>query len=231
MNVTSFFALSLLAAPAETPPEAPAEPAAEAVTATPEIAALSPLAVGLVLGEPTALRGDYYLNEQTRVFGLLGMAHRIDAFSFAFDAPMLAMGAEQDVFVLDNMGTRSGAVAVGIQADLWMRSFYTSSQPMLAIEVPISFRLASPTEPLSFYATVAPGYYLAPGPGPSLSISAGLSFRLPGAGGREAPETPIADEAKEATEAPEAQPEAPAAKPEPIPEPKPQRKGRRRLSR
>ncbi|MBM66390.1 MAG: hypothetical protein CMH55_09170 [Myxococcales bacterium] len=239
MNVLSLCALALLAAPDEppaAPEQSPAQEGEAAETAGLDVgpapsAALGPFAVGLVLGEPTALRGDFYLDEQTRAFGLLGTAHRIDAFSFAFDAPMLAVGAERDVFVLDNMGTRSGAVAVGFQADFWMRSFYTSSKPMLALEVPISFRLASPTEPLSFYGTVAPGYYVAPGAGPSLSLSVGLSFRLPKPGPRApaAAEPPVEAEAKAAAEpAPEAKPD-PAPKPAAKPKPKP--KGRRRLSR
>lgn len=239
MNVLSLCALALLAAPDEppaAPEQSPAQEGEAAATAGLDVgpapsAALGPFAVGLVLGEPTALRGDFYLDEQTRAFGLLGIAHRVDAFSFGFDAPMLAVGAERDVFVLDNMGTRSGAVAVGLQADFWMRSFYTSSEPMLALEVPISFRLASPTEPLSFYGTVAPGYYLTPGAGPSLSVSAGVSFRLPGPGGRPAvPAKPLVEEeAKEAVKpAPKAEPE-PAPKPAAKPKPKP--KGRRRLSR
>ena len=234
MSALGFFVLSLLAAPDE--PVAP-EPTAESDVTLEEAPSpsdqrsLGPLAIGLVLGEPTALRADFYVDEKTRAFGLFGMAHRIDAFSFAFDAPMVAAGIERDLLTLESMGTRSGALAVGLQADFWMRGFYTTSKPMMAMEIPISFRLASPSEPLSFYGTVAPGYYLAPGAGPSLSVSAGLSYRLPQPGARPAtPEPAAAETAPPAVEEPttEAKPEPkPAAKPKP----KPKRKGRRRLSR
>jgi len=234
MNVLSVFAITLLAAPLESPTEASDVVSAEATLENDNADPLGPYAVGLVLGEPTALRADYYLDEQTRAFGLLGMAHRIDAFSFAFDAPMLGVGAERDVLMLDTMGIRSGAIAVGVQADLWIRSFYTSSQPLLAFEIPVSFRLASPSEPLSFYATFAPSYYVSPGAGPGISISAGVSFRLPSPGaskpGRPEFEDPALEGEKAIDAASEIQAE-PEPKPEPEPEPKPKRKGRRRLSR
>ena len=233
MNAAVLFSLSLFAAPVEPAAEATEDSPEPVTTVALQPAAGGPLSVGLVVGEPTALRFDYDLNPKTRAFGLLGMAHRIDAFSFAFDAPMLAAGAEQDVLVLDNMGTRSGTIAVGLQADLWLRSYYTSSKPLLAMELPVSFRLASPAEPLAFYAIVAPGYYLAPHTGPSLSVCAGFSYRLPGAGSRPVPRDEPASEGQVEAAQPESsvQPDAPAVKPEPKPEPKPQRKGRRRLSR
>tara|TARA_B100000674_G_scaffold496322_1_gene526194 strand:+ start:1299 stop:2003 length:705 start_codon:yes stop_codon:yes gene_type:complete len=234
MNVLSVFAITLLAAPLESPTEASDVVSAEATLENDNADPLGPYAVGLVLGEPTALRADYYLDEQTRAFGLLGMAHRIDAFSFAFDAPMLGVGAERDVLMLDTMGIRSGAIAVGVQADLWIRSFYTSSQPLLALEIPVSFRLASPSEPLSFYATFAPSYYVSPGAGPGISISAGVSFRLPSSGASKPARPEFEDPALEGDKAIDAASEIqaePEPKPEPEPEPKPKRKGRRRLSR
>lgn len=236
MNRSLLFALSLLAAPTTLAEDVDAEAqtedevSASEETDGEEAAGLGPLAFGFVIGEPTALRVDYYIDEQTRAVGLLGMAHRSKAYSFEFDAPLIMLGAERDLMLLPELGSRSGAISAGLQLNFWMRSFYVSQQPMAALELPVSLRLSNPFEPLAFFLTVAPGYYLTPGPGPSFAASVGFSYRLPlpGATGSRAP-------VEEETAKEEAIPEPEPAKVEPKkkakPKPKPKRKGRRRLSR
>jgi hypothetical protein len=181
-------------------------------------------AVGVTLGEATALTYEYRTSEVLRVVARVGMQHSAQPFSATLDDVMFGVGIERDVLSL----SPSTHLTVGLGIDSWVRSNYLRLRPMLALELPIGLRIAGPKSTIAWRLAVVPRSSVLPGVHPHVGGFVGLAFALPEGRKRRLPRGARARIAREEAAAKAAE-EAKQKKAEKKkPKAKPQRRGKRK---
>jgi hypothetical protein len=137
----------------------------------------------MTLGEATAVTAEYRSSDAMRALVRIGMQHTAEPFSPTLDDVMIGVGIERDLFALN----ASTTLTAGLGFDAWARRHYLRLRPMLALEMPIGVRIASPESAIAWRLAIVPRYGVLPGLHPHVGGFIGFAFQLPEAGKRKSP--------------------------------------------
>jgi hypothetical protein len=173
-------------APAEKQEEPEQDDASESSVSTLTDAGDAPaMELGLEIGEPTALTFTLALNPAGRLILSSGFLHRLEAFQFGLEAPMIGAAYQHNLMQIPMSGWQTH-LTVGAGALVWLRTGAQRMYPQLALSASVGLRMRSPASPMTMQLNLSPQIDVLPYVTPAVVGSFGLSFALAG-GSKQAP--------------------------------------------